>query len=157
MFCSSCGHAIASGSRFCAGCGAMSASATTRVPAQPGFPPATNRGVLFVVLMTVLTCGLYLVRWYFAVLGELDRAGRSPMGHSRWVDFLLCIVTLGLWGLFVDYRIAKTIAQLQEERHVTRPNDTSTIVLLLDLFGVGLIGSALQQSEINRLWKEGRW
>lgn len=160
---------MAAGAAFCAACGkplsagsaagqpsAPVAAPTPWTPVGPG-APSPARGVAFMILVTLITCGFYMIRWYFAVLGELTRAGKSPTGNSPWLDFLLALLTCGLWGLFVDYRIAKTVAELQAAHGIVPPNDTTLVVLVLDIVGLGLIGSAVQQSEMNRLWTVGRW
>ena len=61
------------------------------------------------------------------------------------------MVTLGLYGIYVDYRIGKQILDMQAERGL-RENDTSLIAVVLDIVGLGVVASALQQSELNRIW-----
>jgi hypothetical protein len=107
------------------------------------------------ILFSILTCGIYLIYWYFQTYGDLQRNGQPPTGHSAGIDFLLVIITLGIYGIFVDYRISKSLVELQ--RAAMLPiNDTATVVIVLDVFGLGVIGSAVHQSELNRVWAAGR-
>jgi hypothetical protein len=110
-----------------------------------------ERSPALVLLFSIITCGIYHVYWYFAVLYEMRDAGHSPTGNSPWLDFLIAVVTLGLYGFYVDYRIGKEILELQAERGL-RENDTSVMAVVLDIFGLGVVASALQQSELNRVW-----
>ena len=110
-----------------------------------------DRSPALVLLFSIVTCGIYHVYWYFAVLYELRDVGHSPTGNDPWLDFLLAVVTLGLYGFYVDYRIGKVILELQAERGL-RENDTSIIAVVLDVVGLGVVASTLQQSELNTVW-----
>jgi len=37
-----------------------------------------------------------------------------------------------------------------------RLNDTATLVVVLDILGLGVVGSAVHQSELNRIWEARR-
>jgi uncharacterized protein DUF4234 len=110
-----------------------------------------DRSPALVLLLSVVTCGIYHVYWYFATLYEMRDAGHSPTGNSPWLDFLFAVVSFGLYGFYVDYRIGKAIIDLQAERGL-RENDTSIIAVILDIVGLGVVASTLQQSELNRVW-----
>ncbi len=112
----------------------------------------TVRSPAWVLVLSIITCGIYHVYWYFATLGEMRDAGHSPTGNSPWLDFLLAIVTLGLYGFYVDYRIGKQIVDMQAALGL-RENDTAIIAVVLDIVGLGVVASALQQSELNRVWE----
>src|SRR5260370_27882633 len=88
-----------------------------------------ERSPALVLLFSIVTCGIYHVYWYFAVLYEMRDAGHSPTGNSPWLDFLLAVVTFGLYGLYVDYRLRKEILELAAECGL-RGHDTSFIALL---------------------------
>src|SRR4051794_38191507 len=100
-----------------------------------------------VILLSIVTCGIYHVYWYFATLREMRDANHSPTGNAPWVDFLIALITLGLYGLYVDYRIGKEIVEMQAERGL-RENDTSLLAIVLDLLGLGVVATALQQTEL---------
>jgi|SRR5581483_5293557 len=117
-------------------------------------PAGKVRSPAWVLVLSIITCGIYHVYWYFATLYEMRDAGHSPTGNSPWLDFLLAVVTFGLYGFYVDYRIGKEIVDMQAARGL-RENDTSIMAVVLDIFGLGVVASALQQSELNRVW-EGR-
>ena len=113
---------------------------------------AKERSPALVLLFSVGTCGIYHIYWYFATLYEMRDAGHSPTGNSPWLDFLFAVVSFGLYGFYVDYRIGKEIVEMQAALGL-RENDTAIIAVVLDIFGLGVVASALQQSELNRVWK----
>lgn len=114
----------------------------------------TERSPGLVVLFSLITCGIYLLFWYISVLSEMREAGHSPTGNTPGLDILFMILSCGIYGLYVDYRISKEIAAMQHERGLL-VDDTSVVVLILDLCGLGVIGSALQQTNLNRIWQTG--
>jgi hypothetical protein len=111
----------------------------------------TVRSPGLVVLFAIITCGFYMIYWYFQTLGELNATGHIPTGNSPLLDFLIVVATCGVYSIYVDYRISKVLLELQEERGLPL-NDTSPLVVLLDIFGLGVVGSAVHQNELNKIW-----
>jgi hypothetical protein len=111
----------------------------------------TVRSPGLVILFAIITCGFYMIYWYFQTLGELNTSGHIPTGNSPLLDFLIVIVTCGVYGIYVDYRISKVILELQQERRLPL-SDTATLVVLLDVLGLGVVGSAVHQNELNKVW-----
>ncbi|MCB1172231.1 MAG: DUF4234 domain-containing protein [Leptospiraceae bacterium] len=115
-----------------------------------------DRSPAFILVMSLITCGIYLFFWYYQVYAELqDVHGVSPTGNGYFVDLLLVIITCGLWGVYVDYAISEKLNIIQE-RHGMAPNDTTTAAILLDLaaFFVGLtnlVTSMIQQDQLNKI------
>ena len=125
--------------------------------ASRGAPLAIyERSPSFVLLMTLVTCGLYLFYWYYQIYDEMERVhGISPTGNAYFIDLLLVFVTCGLWGIYVDYEISNKLNDLQA-RYGMYPNDTTTTAILLDLaaFFVGLtniVTSMIQQDQFNKV------
>ena len=106
------------------------------------------------MLFSLITCGFYLIYWYFKTLGEMADAGHSSTGNAPILDFLIAVVTCGIYGIFVDYRISKAIVELQQDAALPI-NDTAVLVVLLDIFGLSVITSAIHQNELNKLWSSG--
>ena len=88
---------------------------------------------VLVILLTVITCGLYLIYWYYVVYQDLELLyGRTPTGNSFVLDLLLTVITVGLWGVYVDYQISVLCNELQQ-RYQMPPNDTTLLSIILDL------------------------
>ena len=73
------------------------------------------------------------------------RGSDKPSGLT---DFLLTIVTCGIYGIFVAYKYPKYLVEIQQ-KHGKPANDISTISLILALFGLQIVAWALIQNEIN--------
>jgi hypothetical protein len=111
----------------------------------------TVRSPGMVVLLSIVTCGLYLVNWYFKTLDEMREAGFAATGNSTMVDFLLTLLACSIYGIYVDYRISKALVAMQQGAGLP-VNDVSLIVIILDVFGFTVITSAIHQSELNKIW-----
>ena len=65
-----------------------------------------NEGILLYILLTLVTCGLFPVFWWFKAA---DRLSRAAVRESVAVDIsggkvlLLCIAGMFTWGIFIWY------------------------------------------------------
>jgi hypothetical protein len=116
-----------------------------------------ERNSVVVVLLMLLTCGLYGFYWLYATTDELQKAtGRSDL--NPMVDLLLAIVTFGLWGLYAQYRNARIVHEEMTQRALAH-SDQSNMILLFNVLTLAtgltcLIGVVLTQEEYNRLARE---
>lgn len=121
-------------------------------------PPIPHREPAIVLVLSILTFGLYLPFWYHGVYDDLRRlSGQTPTGRGFWLDFLFVIVTFGIYGIWVDYRISIQIAEIEESEGHGPAQDTSMISVILDVaayftvFFTNFVTSAIQQDQLNRL------
>ena len=74
-----------------------------------------RREPALVLVFSIITLGLYLPFWYHGMYEDLKTlGGRTPTGHGFWLDFLFVIVTLAIYGIWVDYQISRQIAESEE-------------------------------------------
>lgn len=118
-----------------------------------------RRDAGIVLVLGIFTCGFYYIYWYMKMyeeLAQLSASGRTPTGHSFWLDFLLVILTCTLYGVYVDYLISEQLKEIAAERGLTT-NDSSMTVVLLDLaawitgFLTNYLSSSIQQDQLNKL------
>ncbi|MEM8609129.1 MAG: DUF4234 domain-containing protein [Myxococcota bacterium] len=121
-------------------------------------PPIPHREPAFVLVLSILTFGLYLPFWYHGVYQDLQTLdGQTPTGRGFWLDFLFVLVTFGIYGIWVDYRISLQIADFEERQGLGPAQDTSMISVILDVaayftvFFTNFVTSAIQQDQLNRL------
>lgn len=131
---------------------------------RPANPPIYDiRSPVFVLVMSLITLGFYLVYWYYTIYDQLRGIdGRTPTGNDFWIDFLIVIVTCGIWGVYVDYRISGQLNEIYARYGVEDQNDTTILVVILDVAGyitgylTGVISSAIQQDQMNQLHEKLR-
>jgi hypothetical protein len=110
-----------------------------------------------VLILSLFTCGLYLIYWYWKMYEELEElCGETPTGNSFIIDFLLVIVTCSLWGIWADYKISMQLNDLQQARGIMSP-DSTMLAVGLDVaayitgFFCNYITSAVQQDQLNKI------
>ena len=92
-----------------------------------------KREPVVVLLLSLITCGIYLIFWYSKTYDELaDITGKTPTGNEFITDLLLVIVTCGVWGIYVDYQIGLQLEDMQRERGMPT-SDIKTIAIVLDI------------------------
>ncbi|MDQ2686986.1 MAG: DUF4234 domain-containing protein [Armatimonadota bacterium] len=117
----------------------------------------TRRDPALVLVLILLTCGLY----YFYFIYKVSQETQDFLGEpdvSPGVDVLLSLVTCGLWNIYWDYKMGKRMAQMCTR--VGLPvTDNALLYLVLDLLGfggfasLGLVNPILQQDTLNRIWQ----
>ena len=121
-------------------------------------PSIHRREPALVLVLSVVTFGLYLPFWYHGIYEDLKALdGRTPTGHGFWLDFLFVLLTFAIYGIWVDYRISQQIAEFEERNGLGPVQDTSIIAVILDVasyatvFVTNFITSAIQQDQLNRV------
>lgn len=103
--------------------------------------------------LSLLTCGIYGFVWLWQVETEIKQElGREEL--NPLLDVLLTIITFGLWGVYLAYRLPQDIVQVQRKRHATI-SDMSIPSLLLAVTGFWFVSVALCQHELNTAWRSG--
>ena len=109
-----------------------------------------ERNVALVIIFSILTCGIYSFYWLYATtedvnyyLGDNDTSGGLVV--------LFSIITCGIYLLYWYYKIGKRISYSQEKAGV-RVSDDSIVFLLLSIFGLSIVSTAIIQSNLNKIW-----
>ena len=102
----------------------------------------TKRNVGMVVLLTLVTCGLYGIYWLYQTLVELEADLQS--NHNPVLDIVLCFITCGIYSLYLSYRIAKDVYTAQMKRGLVA-DDKSVICLILNVIGLGILSTLIIQ------------
>jgi hypothetical protein len=101
--------------------------------------------------LTLLTCGIYGFVWLWQVETEIkEELGREDL--NPLLDVLLAIVTFGLWGIYLAYRLPQDIVGVQKRRGGP-VSDMSIPSLVLAVTGFWLVSIALCQHELNLAWR----
>jgi len=103
-----------------------------------------------VLILTLITCGLYGLVWMWQVGTELKQELQLT-DQNPGLDVILTILTATLWGYVVVYRYARQIADAQRRANLP-PNDLSLAAVILAVLGLWFISFTLLQIELNRVW-----
>ena len=109
----------------------------------------TKRSIGMFILLSIVTCGIYLLIWYWHTMAELYRAGGKSIGNLEpTIQFILLFFYVG--GVFFAINADDNLNAVREQRGLPR-QDNKVLYLVLEVLGLGLITCALVQSEMNRL------
>lgn len=109
------------------------------------------QSVPFVVIMWMVTCGIYGLIWIYQT-GKALRDYTADPSVSPATDLLLCIFTCGIYQLYWFYKLGQRIQACGAIAQAP-VNDNSLIYLLLSLFGMGVVAGAIAQSDLNQVWE----
>lgn len=105
----------------------------------------TNRSIVLMIVLNIVTLGIYGLYWYIKFQMELKE--QTGEGFGGLAHFLVTIVTLGIYGLYWNYAAGKRLASQGAE-------DWSLIYLILPFVGgAGIISPFLMQHQANSLKK----
>lgn len=112
--------------------------------------PGEKRDPVMVLILGILTCGIYALYWVYKTSSEIkDALGRDDINPV--LDTALSFITCYLWLIYLAYKYPQLLLQLQERAGVPR-NDISLISLILAIVGLVPISFFMIQSELNKVW-----
>jgi hypothetical protein len=104
-----------------------------------------------VLLLTMVTCGIYGIIWLSWVCDELNQGlGREEFNFAK--ELGLSIVTCGAWAMYFQWRLCEATVEL-ERQYGAKPDFDAPILFVTTLFGLGPF--FIQQS-LNNAWDHAR-
>lgn len=110
-----------------------------------------HRDPAIVLLLSIVTCGIYYLIWMASVSQELQDYLQET-DTSPAMEVVITVVTCGLYSIYWDYKTAKKIARMQEMAGLPS-TDNSTLYLILNIVGVGMVNALMEQQHLNEIWK----
>ncbi len=162
MFCPRCGTNLPDNASFCTSCGApLGGAAQQSNPYQqnpyqpnPGYGQyranIQNRNVVTCILLTIVTCGLYGLYWFFCLVNDLNTASGDVDDPSGVTVFLLSLVTCGIYSWVWLYKAGEKVDKIRT-RHGEAASNSGILYIILCLLGLGFVDYCLIQSELNKV------
>lgn len=104
------------------------------------------RSIGWFIFLIVITAGIYLLYWIYKTT-EVANADDWEPKQSPAVQLILSIF-IPLYMIYWFWKTAKKISHIGEA--VGDNTDNSTAVLLLSIFGLGLIAAIIMQDQMNK-------
>ncbi|MCX7714293.1 MAG: DUF4234 domain-containing protein [Clostridia bacterium] len=108
------------------------------------------RSPAMVIFLSIITCGIYSLYWIYKLGTELQLY-LNDYSINPSMNVVLSILCPPFW-IYVLYRYCQNITEAQRRAGIM-PEDNSVAVLLLCIFGLGIVAVAIMQSSINRVWE----
>lgn len=109
-----------------------------------------RRDIVISIVLSIVTCGLYGIYWYYKLAQEVNIVTDTPNDTSGGMVLILTIVTCGIYGFYWAYHAGERMAATKRSRGI--PSGGSEPVLYLILYLVAGLGAyAIIQNDINLL------
>ena len=113
-----------------------------------------TRDPLMVLLLSIVTCGLYGWYWIWVTTDEINKS----LGEERMNAVLLLIITLvtcGLGGIYWLYLIDKSLVDLGQRNQIAFNSSFVMWLVLCFIGGIGWYLAMFQtQTFLNSLWQK---
>ncbi len=108
-----------------------------------------QRSIPVFILLSIVTCGIYTLVWYWSAMNELYRAGGKSIGNlDPVVQFILLFFYVG--GIFFAINADDNLNEVRAQKGLPR-QENKVLYVILEVLGLGLITCALVQNEMNHL------
>lgn len=108
-----------------------------------------QRSVIMVLLLSVITCGIYLFFWVYSTRQEMN-AYLNDNSKSPELNTILAILC-GVYWFFIMYDYSNDITKMQQKAALP-VKDMAIVNLLLSIFGFGLVSILIMQSQLNEVY-----
>ena len=108
-----------------------------------------QRSIGIAIILSLVTCGLYNIYWMYALTNEVGQLSGDP-SFSGGKTVLLSIITCGIYTFFWYYQLGSQISEAQARKGYPTKDD-GVILLVLGIFGLGIVSYAIAQSNVNKL------
>lgn len=115
-------------------------------------PKGKHREPGIVLLLTLVTCGIYYLYWIYRVSGEM-MAYLEERDTDPALEVVLSIITCYLYTIYWDYKTGRKIARMQEIAGLP-VTDNSLLYLVLNLLGLGFLPHVMEQGHLNEIWAQ---
>lgn len=102
----------------------------------------TKREVMSVIFLSVFTCGIYAIYWYYVTAEELNRVEPNEPITNYILAIVFGIFSCGLYLIYWHYKFYKKIDVVTGETNMI-------INFVLSLLGLSIVSQAIVQSSIN--------
>lgn len=110
-----------------------------------------ERSPIVVILLSVVTCGLYALYWIYKMSQEIQMVEKERESTSPGLELLLCIVTCGLYTYYWYYKYAKKIYVIQDDLDIRPAEDNGILYIILAVFQLHIISMAIMQASFNKV------
>ncbi len=101
-----------------------------------------NRSVIAVVLLSIITCGIYSIYWFYVTANDLNESDSEEPLMNYILALLLGIITCGIYEIYWLYKFYKKLDKVVN-------TDNCVLHLILSILVTPYIGAAVAQSSIN--------
>lgn len=107
-----------------------------------------NRSVATVIILTIITCGIYGLYWLYVTADALEKEGQTGQ-LAPVVQLILALFLGGIGYIFVGMAADKNLNAIKTKRGLPTSDNQVVYILLGLIIPIVLIG--MIQNDINQL------
>ena len=108
----------------------------------------TKRSVATVIILSIVTCGIYSLYWFWVAIKELYEAGHKSIGNLEPViQFILIFVYVG--GIFFAINADANLNEARAQKGIAAVDNKVLYIILAIVCPIVMV--ALVQNEMNKL------
>lgn len=118
------------------------------------FSPLSQRSVALYVILSIVTCGIFSLFWYYQLTEDVNTLCRQKglkEGPTPIVALLLLMFTCGIYSPLYFWTIGGRLYQASDRKQ----SDSSTVLAILGAF-TSVAAMMIAQSQLNELIGDGR-
>ena len=111
----------------------------------------TVRSVPMLVLLSIVTCGIYYLYWIYKTTDEIknfmEREDINPA-----LELILVLVTCNIYSLYWYYKYGKIVyLEMTAKAGMDNSEDSTVLLVILGLL-VNFVAGAIMQDKLNAIW-----
>ncbi len=149
-YCPKCGNKVDENITYCPNCGARLETGNTTVINNyyNNVPPIEERNIAMVIILSLITCGIYGIYWFVKMTDEAKQLSSSDNAGGG-LAFVYTLITCGIYMIYWNYKMGKNMYEAGQKYGINI-EDNSVIYLVLSLFGLGIVSECLMQNDLNK-------
>lgn len=111
----------------------------------------TVRSVPMLVLLSIVTCGIYYLYWIYKTTDEIKNfMGREDINPA--LELILVLVTCNIYSLYWYYKYGKIVyLEMTSKAGMDNSEDSTVLLVILGLL-VYVVACAIMQDKLNSIW-----
>ncbi|MCR5113222.1 MAG: DUF4234 domain-containing protein [Acholeplasmatales bacterium] len=104
----------------------------------------TKRSIVTIIILSLITCGIYAIYWTYVTANELNAKDNTEAPLTNYiVAFLLGIITCGIYMIYWNYKF-----YVKADKALG--TDSWIVNFILSILGLEIVSMALVQDSINK-------
>ena len=113
----------------------------------------TIRNPIQVVLLSIVTCGIYYYYWLYLTTKEINAAVNNQILDPMKV-ILFSIVTCGIYTIYWYYKMSPVVfKEMAEKSGAAVEEDKINLVFILSIF-LQIVSCYFLQIKLNEIWEK---
>lgn len=149
-YCPKCGNKVDENITYCPNCGARLEEGNTTIINNyyNNVPPIEERNIAMVIILSLITCGIYGIYWFVKMTDEAKQLSSSDNAGGG-LAFVYTLITCGIYTIYWNYKMGKNMYEAGQKYGINI-EDNSVIYLVLSLFGLEIVSECLMQNDLNK-------